>query len=88
MPRISQFGGMTFVIYYNDHNPPHFHIIYNEINTRIDIYGGTYLKGNVPLPSSKEKDVFKWLEINRSDIIKVWDDCMAKRRPNKIPPLY
>ncbi|HLR67564.1 MAG TPA: DUF4160 domain-containing protein [Virgibacillus sp.] len=79
---------MTIVIYYNDHKPPHFHIIYNEINTRIEIETGMYMKGNSPLPKPKEKDVLKWLDIYRTDIIKVWEDCMAKRQPIKIPPLY
>ncbi len=87
MPRISKFSGMKIVMYYNDHNPPHFHIIYNEIYTRMEIDNGRYMKGNVGLPKSKEKEVLIWLEINRNDIIKAWDDCMANRVPEKIPPL-
>ncbi len=75
-------------MYYNDHNPPHFHVIYNGIYTSIEIYTGNYMKGNEPLPKQKEKDVLEWLEINKDDIIKVWDDCMENRQPKKIPPLY
>lgn len=88
LPRISNFGGITIVLYYNDHEPPHIHIVYNEINTRMIIENGEYMKGSEPLPRSKEKDVLKWLDVYRSDIIKAWEDCMAKRQPNKIPPLY
>src|SRR5690606_31240661 len=88
LPRISNFGGMTIVIYYNDHDPPHFHIIYNEIQTRIDIRNGTYLKGNVPLPRAKEKDILYWLELHRDDMMNAWKDCMEKKQPSKILPLY
>jgi len=60
---------MTIVIYYNDHKLPHFHIIYNEINTRIEIETGMYMKGNLPLPKLKEKDVLKWLDIYIEQIL-------------------
>lgn len=87
MPRISKFGGMTIVLYYNDHDPPHFHIV-GEYKTRIEIMTGLYLKGDTPLPVSKEKDVLKWLDIWRDDIMKGWDDCREGKEPAKIPPLY
>lgn len=81
MPRISNFGGMTIVIYYNDHEPPHFHIINNEFQTRIDIEKGTYMKGSSPLPKAKEKDILSWLELHWDAMMEAWNDCMAKRQP-------
>ncbi|WP_353616310.1 DUF4160 domain-containing protein [Bacillus sp. es.034] len=27
MPKISEFGGISIYLYYNDHDPPHFHVI-------------------------------------------------------------
>jgi hypothetical protein len=30
MPRICSFYGIIIWIYYNDHNPPHFHATYGE----------------------------------------------------------
>jgi hypothetical protein len=87
VPRISKFAGLTIVLYYNDHDPPHFHVI-GENQTRIGIETGAYLKGDNPLPSSKEKDVLKWLEMWRNDIMKGWNDCREGKEPAKIPPLY
>ena len=29
MPEISRFLGIIITMYYNDHNPPHFHVRYN-----------------------------------------------------------
>lgn len=87
MPRISKFGGLSIVLYYNDHDPPHFHVV-GEYQTRIEIENGVYLKGDNPLPSSKEKDVLEWLGMWRSDIMKGWNNCREGKVPAKIPPLY
>lgn len=78
---------MTIVLYYNDHEPPHFHIV-GEHKTRMEISNGAYLKGDTPLPISKEKDVLVWLSKWRNDIMKGWNDCREGKVPDKIPPLY
>ena len=36
-PRISEFFGIEIYKYFNDHNPPHFHVSYGEHNCYIDI---------------------------------------------------
>ena len=87
MPRISRFGGMTIVLYYNDHDPPHIHIV-GEYKTRIEINTGEYLKGDNPLPRNKEKEVLRWLELWHDDIMEGWNACREGYVPNKIPPLY
>lgn len=30
MPEISRFYGIIIRMFYNDHNPPHFHVIYQD----------------------------------------------------------
>ncbi|MBW3110277.1 DUF4160 domain-containing protein [Bacillus sp. MCCB 382] len=52
-------------MYYNDHDPPHFHVIYAGFMTRIEIMTGEYVRGDDALPSSKEKIVMKWLQLNK-----------------------
>ena len=86
MPRISKFSGLTIVLYYNDHDPPHFHVV-GEYKTRIEIATGKYLKGDTPLPPGKEKDVLNWLSVYRNDIMKGWNDCRAEKVPSQIPSL-
>lgn len=86
MPRISRVSGLTIVLYYNDHDPPHFHVT-GEYKTRIEIETGAYLKGDPVLPASKEKDILKWLTLYRSDIMRAWKDCRENKVPDKIPPL-
>ena len=37
MPIISQFYGIKIIMLYDDHNPPHFHVFYNEYRATVDI---------------------------------------------------
>jgi hypothetical protein len=30
MPELSRFLGIVILMYFRDHNPPHFHVEYNE----------------------------------------------------------
>jgi len=48
MPELSRFLGITIAMYYNDHNPPHFHVLYNEYDAEIEISNLTILEGKLP----------------------------------------
>ncbi|MFH0939611.1 MAG: DUF4160 domain-containing protein [Planctomycetota bacterium] len=38
MPEISRFLGIIISMYFDEHNPPHFHVQYNEYRASIDSY--------------------------------------------------
>ena len=40
MPEICHFHGIVTTMYLPDHNPPHFHVRYNEYRATIDILTG------------------------------------------------
>jgi hypothetical protein len=86
LPKISEFSGMKIYLYYDDHEPPHFHVR-GQWKTRIEIHSGQYMKGDAPLPKGQEKDVLAWLEKYRDDMMKGWNDCRAGTEPTNIPPL-
>jgi len=46
VPEISRFYGIY--IYYNNHNPPHFHAIYGEYEALIEIENLSILAGKLP----------------------------------------
>jgi len=48
MPEISRFYGIIIRMFYNDHNPPHFHVIYQEDEALIEITTLEILEGNLP----------------------------------------
>ena len=40
MPEISRFYGIIIYMFYQDHNPTHFHVIYQEYEAEINIEDG------------------------------------------------
>lgn len=45
MPEICRFLGIIIAMYYKDHNPPHFHVRYNEYKASISIKDLAVLEG-------------------------------------------
>jgi len=48
MPEISRFLGIIIRMFYNEHNTPHFHAIYNEFEAEIDIHTLEIIAGDFP----------------------------------------
>jgi Domain of unknown function (DUF4160) len=47
MPEISRFFGIIIAMYYDDHEPPHFHVRYGEQKAIITIDALTILRGQL-----------------------------------------
>ncbi|MDX2189132.1 MAG: DUF4160 domain-containing protein [Bacteroidota bacterium] len=69
MPEISRFFGIVVYMFFNDHNPPHFKVIYNEFEANILIENGNILNGDFPI--SKLKLVSAWAEIHKEELLKM-----------------
>jgi hypothetical protein len=48
MPEISRFLGIVISMYFDDHNPPHFHVRYNDFRAVMDIRSINVLHGALP----------------------------------------
>lgn len=48
MPEISLFYGIRVTMYYDDHNPPHFHVEYAGNKAIIDILNASVMRGALP----------------------------------------
>ena len=48
MPEISRFFGIIIAVFYNEHNPPHFHARMESIKWRLILSLSEFLKGNCP----------------------------------------
>jgi len=85
MPEISRFFGIIIAIYYNDHNPPHFHAKYGEYEVLIEIESGNILAGGVP---QRALDLIgEWRALHSHELLADWR-LAAERKPlNKIEPL-
>lgn len=85
MPVISEFFGMIVSMYWDDHNPPHFHVRYGGDNAIFDIATGKKIKGK--FSKRGEKLVSEWARLNKKELEKDWDLCVKKKKPLKIKPL-
>ncbi len=85
MPEISLFYGIRVTMYYEDHNPPHFHAEYNSDNAIIDIYNAKVIGG--ALPSKQLKLILAWCVIHQDELIQNWELSKAGKSLNHIDPL-
>ena len=85
MPTISKFFGMKIMMYWNDHAPPHFHVIYGDLRASVDIEALKVLEGN--LSRRAQGLVLEWAEMHQDELMEDWELCSNKQMPNKIEPL-
>ena len=85
MPEISLFFGIRVTMYYDDHNPPHFHAEYNDQKILVDILKGRVLKGS--FSSRQLKFVLAWAEIHKDELMQNWELAKDGLSLNKIAPL-
>ena len=72
-------------MYYNDHDPPHFHVVYNEFKAVIAINDLTVLFGD--LPPKAIGLVMEWARLHKSELLTDWALCQQKQPLKSIRPL-
>ncbi len=85
MPEVSRFYGIIIALYYNEHNPPHFHVLYAEYKAEIDIRTLQILKGEIP--KRAKSLVLEWADEHREELMLAWELARQKQELNKIEPL-
>jgi hypothetical protein len=84
MPEISRFYGIIILMYYNNHNPPHFHAVYGNYEIAIDIETGL-VRG--VMPKRALSMVLEWSEKRHSELLENWDLAQKREPLDKISPL-
>jgi hypothetical protein len=85
VPTISVFYGIVIAMYYNDHDPPHFHARYGEHRARIAIDTGAALDGD--LPPRAARLVREWADLHRDELVHNWQLAQVLEPLNQIEPL-
>lgn len=78
MPLVSEFEGNKVYMYNNgrEHNPPHFHVIFNDFQCIIDIERIKKIKRKIP--KNKLRMVLVWCELHQTELLFtlfIQDDC-------------
>ena len=84
MPEISRFYGIIIYMYMSEHNPPHFHVWYENYKAIISIKDGI-ITGS--LPRRALNLVYEWLDIHKDELLKNWNRFAHFETPQKIEPL-
>lgn len=85
MPRLSYFYGIAIYIYWDDHNPPHYHASYGEHEAWVVIADASVLHGW--LPTRALRLVRTWHQMHQSELEVAWERAKASQAPGTIEPL-
>lgn len=84
MPEISRFLGIIICMYYDEHNPPHFHAKYGDYEITVEIGSGT-IEGKFPKRALSA--VLEWYKLHKNELIIDWELATKNQPLNKIEPL-
>ena len=85
MPEISRFLGIVIQMFYDEHNPPHFHARYGDKKGTFDIRTLNMIEGNLPI--KVRNLIVEWADQNRKKLMENWGLTQEGKKPHKIEPL-
>lgn len=85
MPQISSFYGIIILMYWDDHNPPHFHAKYAEFEILIRITDLSIYSGYIP--SRALGLVIEWASLHKKELMENWNNTSKNIPAQKIEPL-
>lgn len=85
MPEISRFFGIIIRMFYDDHNPPHFHVEFQGEKAVFD-FEGNILNGSLKSKTAT-KLVREWVDLHQEELEEDWQLAMEGKQVKKINPL-
>ena len=85
MPTLSLFYGILIRMYWNDHNPPHFHALYADDEVLVNLETLEIYAGG--LPRRALALVLEWAALHRRELMEAWKQCSSNQAPQPIAPL-
>ena len=85
MPEICRFYGIVIRLFFDDHNPPHFHAQYSGDEAVIDIRNLGVIAGG--LPTRAAGLVVEWASLHQDELLECWEKAQELEPLGKIDPL-
>ena len=85
MPVISRFYGIVITMFFNEHNPPHFHAKYEGQIAAFEIKTRRLIAGDLP-PRAKGL-VRQWTSLHERELLNNWDKARRSGNLKTIEPL-
>ncbi len=71
MPVIAIVDGVLIILFFNDHEPPHFHVECGEFQAKISIATLKIIDGD--LPANKRRRVLEWASEHQRGVVRRLD---------------
>ena len=85
LPEISRFLGIVIAMFYNDHEPPHFHVRYGERRAIVAIDTLVLLEGS--LAPRVLGLVMEWAALHKAELTENWSRARRQVPLNPVEPL-
>jgi hypothetical protein len=72
VPVIYRFDGYVIRMYFEDHNPPHVHVVGPDFEALVAIEDGTVVAG--VLPAKCRGETLHWIAANRALLAEKWEE--------------
>lgn len=85
MPTICFFDGIKIQMFYDDHPPAHFHVIFGDERAVVAVDPIAIMQGE--LSRSVRAKVFEWAAIHQAELRADWELARGRRPLSQIAPL-
>lgn len=85
MPTISRFLGITITMYFDDHDPAHFHARHASGQAKVEIESLEVMESS--LGRRQLRFVLAWAELNQDALLENWRRARAGETLKEIAPL-
>lgn len=85
MPTIAYFLGISVRMFFNDHDPPHFHVTYQGFRARVSIADGEVIDGKVP--PAVARILKEWAVLRHEELMRNWVACRTDGQVERIEGL-
>jgi len=85
MPEICRFYGIIIKMFFEDHNPPHFHAEYGSFEALVEVDTLAIIGGK--LPPRALGLVMEWAALHQKELLLLWQNAKKQKPLGKIKPL-
>ena len=72
MPTVKNFGSYRIMLFAEDHNPPHVHVIGRDFQAKVRIHDAAVFVGTIP--SRHRREALTWIVANRDQLTAKWNE--------------
>jgi hypothetical protein len=72
VPTVKNFGSYRIMLFAEDHNPPHVHVIGRDFQAKVRIRDADIFAGMIP--PRHRREALRWIVENRDRLLEKWNE--------------